>query len=31
MEHLLLAVIAILVTVIIALLGKIYMMHKAAL
>ena len=30
MEHLLLAVIAILVTVIIALLGKIYLMHKAA-
>ena len=31
MEHLLLAVIAILVTVIFALLGKIYLMHKAAL
>lgn len=31
MEHLLLAVIAILVTVILALLGKIYLMHKAAL
>ena len=30
MEHLLLAVIAILVTVILALLGKIYLMHKAA-
>lgn len=30
MEHLLLAVIAILVTVIFALLGKIYLMHKAA-
>lgn len=31
MEHLLLAVITILLTVILALLGKIYMMHKAAL
>lgn len=31
MEHLLLAVIAILVTVIFVLLGKIYLMHKAAL
>ena len=31
MEHLLLAVIAILLTVIFALLGKIYLMHKATL